>query len=125
MSKNILIVEDDEAARSGLTELLTHAGYNVLSSGTFEEGKRIMLEQTPDLLIADIRLGDFNGLQLLVDRPRFIPAIIMTGFHDEVLKAESVRLRAAYVIKPLSFLSFLAVIEHEIAKSGDDESLKI
>ena len=120
MSKNILLVEDDEVTRRGLAELLTAAGYNVLSSGTFEEGKRIMLGQTPDLLVADIRLGDFNGLQLLVDRPRFIPTIIMTGFHDEVLKAESVRLGAAYVVKPLSFPSFLTVIEHEMAKSADD-----
>ncbi len=124
MSKNILIVEDDDVARRGLAELLTHAGYNVLFSGTFEEGRRIMLEQTPDLLIADIRLGDFNGLQLLVDRPRFIPAIIMTGFHDEVLKAESVRLGAAYVVKPLSFPSFLTVVEHEMAKRASEAGPK-
>ena len=120
MSKNILLVEDDEVTRRGLAELLTAAGYNVLSSGTFEEGKRLMLQQTPNLLVADIRLGDFNGLQLLVDRPRFIPTIIMTGFHDEVLKAESIRLGAAYVVKPLSFPSFLTMIEHEMAKSADD-----
>jgi len=119
MSKNILIVEDEEIARQALTELLTREGYNVLSSGTFEEGRRIMLEQTPDLLIADIRLGDYNGLQLLVDRPRSVPSIIMTGFHDEVLKAESVRLGAVYVVKPLFFPSFLAVLEHEMAKNAD------
>src|SRR5713101_3887297 len=119
MSKNILIVEDDDVARRGLAELLTHAGYNVLFSGTFEEGRRIMLEQTPDLLIADIRLGDFNGLQLLVDRPRSVPTIIVTGFHDEVLKAESVRLGAAYIVKPLYFPAFLAVLENEMAKSAD------
>jgi DNA-binding response OmpR family regulator len=119
MPKNILIVEDEEMARRALAQLLTHEGYNVLSSGTFEEGRRLMLEQTPDLLIADIRLGDFNGLQLLVDRPRSVPTIIVTGFHDEVLKAESVRLGAVYVVKPLSFPSFLTLLEHEMAKSAD------
>jgi hypothetical protein len=43
------------------------------------------------LVIADLRLGGFNGLQLLLLSPRPIPTIIITGFPDQVLEAEARR----------------------------------
>ena len=78
----ILLVDDDTATRVGLAELLTNAGYDVRAVPTFEEGLRALRSETPDLLIADVRLGAFNGLQLLVSSPRSVPAIIITGFAD-------------------------------------------
>ena len=53
----ILIVEDHEATRQGLQALLSNAGYEVRSAGTFADGRRAIAEQQPDLLIADLRLG--------------------------------------------------------------------
>ncbi len=53
--------------------------------------------EAPDLLIADLRLEGFNGLQLLHVNPRPIPAIIVTGYPDEVLQAEARKLGAEYL----------------------------
>ena len=66
MSARVLIVEDDPATRNGLTELVANAGYETRALATFEEGLRALRTDTPDLLIADVRLGAYNGLQLLV-----------------------------------------------------------
>ncbi|MGH9203225.1 MAG: response regulator, partial [Vicinamibacterales bacterium] len=62
MTPKILIVEDDVATRVGLQELLRHAGYDAIVAGTFRDGRRALEEETPDLLIADLRLDGFNGL---------------------------------------------------------------
>ena len=75
----ILIVEDHDATRRGLRALLTNAGYTVAAAGTFAEGRRLLTEQTPDLLIADLRLGEYNGFSWS-RRPAHGSELILTGF---------------------------------------------
>ena len=118
----ILIVEDHEATRQGLQALLTNAGYVVLSASTFAEGRRSLVEQAPDLLIADLRLGEFNGLQLVAAAPLAVPSIIVTGFPDPVLEAEALKLGAHYVTKPIAFEALLALIEETIASAEQRKS---
>ena len=66
MKPKILVVDDAPSVRRMLSELLSGVGYEVLSAGTFEEGKHLADEGNPDLMLIDIRLGDYNGLQLAV-----------------------------------------------------------
>jgi ActR/RegA family two-component response regulator len=113
-SRRILIVEDDDASRRGLRQLLTNAGYTVISARTFEEGKRAAAETAPDLLIADVRLGAFNGLQLLAAAPSPLATIIVSGFPDPVLEAEAVRLGAHYLTKPIDVGILLPLIEEKL-----------
>jgi DNA-binding response OmpR family regulator len=114
----ILIVEDDAATRQGLRTLLTNAGYVVLSASTFAEGRRLLAEQAPDLLIADLRLGDYNGLQLVAAAPLAVPSIIVTGFPDLVLEAEARRLGAHYIAKPIDAKALLTMIDEMIVSAG-------
>jgi len=118
----ILIVEDHEPTRRGLGTLLTNAGYVVLSAGTFAEGRRLLVEKAPDLLIADLRLGDYNGLQLVAAVPVTVPSIIITGFPDPYLQAEALRLGAHYVTKPIAPSAFLALIEETIVAASQRQS---
>jgi FixJ family two-component response regulator len=117
----ILIVDDHDATRRGLQEFLANAGYVVLSASTFDEGKRLLNEQTPDLLIADVRLGDFNGLQLVAGGPA-LPSIMVTGFPDPVIEAEALRLGAHYLTKPVAPSRLLALIEETFVSEARRQS---
>ena len=66
----VLIVDDDGATRRGLAQLLAQAGYEATAVGTFDEARRIIGATPPDLLITDIRLEAYNGLQLILNSPR-------------------------------------------------------
>lgn len=114
----ILIVEDNEASRRGLRQLLTNAGYTVLSAGTFDEGKQAVADGAPDLLIADVRLGKFNGLHLVASAPHALPSIIVSGFPDAVIEAEALRLGAHYVTKPIEPKALLALIEEKLQSAA-------
>ena len=114
MSARVLIVEDDAATRNGLTELLANAGYQTRALASFEEGLRALRTDAPDLLIADVRLGAYNGLQLLVSSPRRIPAIIITGFADPVLEADARQHGADYVLKPIAPAALLDLIRQRL-----------
>ena len=115
MTPRILIVEDDRAARMGLQELLRQAGYDTIAAADFRDGRRALEQEAPDLLIADLRLEGFNGLQLLHVNPRPIPTIIVTGYPDDVLQAEARRLGAEYLVKPIAPAALLSMVERMLA----------
>jgi DNA-binding response OmpR family regulator len=121
-SYRILIVDDHETTRQGLRAVLTSAGYIVLSASTFAEGRRSLAEQAPDLLIADLRLGDYNGLQLVAAAPLAVPSIIVTGFPDLVLEAEALKLGARYITKPIDIEALLTLIEETIVSARNRQS---
>lgn len=104
-----------------LTELLSGAGYEVLSAATFEEGKQLADAGNPDLMLIDIRLGDYNGLQLAV-RERVNhpgrPVIVMTGHSDPVLEAEARRHGAEFVEKPLHPARLIEMIKRMAPGDG-------
>jgi len=113
----LLIVEDHDATRLGLTTLLTRAGYDVQSAGTFAEGRKLLAAQAPDLLIADVRLGEYNGLQLIAAAPRSIASIVLTGFPDPALETEALKLGARYITKPITGVDLIALVEEMIVSA--------
>ena len=120
MRARVLIVDDDEVYLEGMRELLEEAGYEVLLASSFDGGKHELREHSPDLLIIDVRLGAFNGLQLISTGEVRIPAIVVTGFDDRVLRADAGGFGASYVVKPIAPASLLALIEKKL--SSDDHS---
>jgi CheY-like chemotaxis protein len=115
MPSRILVVEDDRTTRVGLMELMREAGYETTAVGTFEEASRILRSSPPDLLITDVRLGPFNGLQLVISSPTPIPAIIITGFADPVLESDARRRGAEYILKPVDPVALLHLVEQKLA----------
>lgn len=117
----VLIVEDNDATLAGLSELLKRAGYSTFATRSFEEGAHVMRDDTPDVLIADVRLGPYNGLQLLVTSPKRVPTIIMTGYPDPVLESDAVQLGAQFIVKPVVPAALLAMVESQLAARRSDE----
>ncbi len=115
MPSKVLIVDDDKTTREGLAELLEESGYQSIAVGTFEEATRVLRTNPPDLLIADVRLGPFNGLQLVISSPKPIPAIIITGFADPVLESDAKRRGADYILKPVSPARLLDLVAQKLS----------
>jgi ActR/RegA family two-component response regulator len=116
----VLIVEDDDAARAGLIRLLTGRGHEVFAAATFEDGKRLLRVHHPDVLITDVRLGAFNGLQLLLSDRTNVHAIVLTAYSDHVLESEARKLGAHFLLKPVVPDQLLDLVE-ELAEATLDE----
>ena len=81
---SVLVIDDDEAIRIAICELL--AGWGCLCRAVDSEAEALAVSDsfTPDLLLADYRLrGDRTGLQateaIRARLGRQVPAIIVTG----------------------------------------------
>lgn len=95
----ILIVDDEEHIRSLYSEELSEEGYDVCVTDTgYELIKRIECEK-PDLVILDIKLGEYSGLDLLQDiRNKFynLPVILSTAY--DVFKTDLKSIAADYYV---------------------------
>ncbi|MFL6280703.1 MAG: response regulator [Vicinamibacterales bacterium] len=115
MRARVLIVDDDEVYLDGMKELLEDAGYEVFLASSFENGRQTLRDHSPNLLIIDVRLGAFNGLQLISTGEVRIPAIVVTGFDDTVLRADADGFGATYVVKPIKPAALLSLIEQKLS----------
>jgi DNA-binding response OmpR family regulator len=66
MSYRILLVDPNRTTQSISASALVRADYRVAAVSTFEQAKQQLALECPDLLITAIRLGAFNGLQLVL-----------------------------------------------------------
>ena len=116
MPRTILIADDDPGIRSWLVRLLENAGYRVMAASTVEEAKKALAADGagPDLLITDVRMGAFNGLQLVAMNSGHIPAIVMTGHDDPVIETDARQLGAEFVLKPLDPAALLRMVGEKI-----------
>ena len=111
-ARKILLIEDDAELLVALVRAFREAGLEVLACGTLEECREALRNQSFDVLVTDIRLGAFNGIQLAVvarDLHPSIRIIVYSGFDDPVLRAEAERIGATYMVKPVPVS---ALLEH-------------
>ena len=115
----ILLVDADRVLLRRIDELLSEAGHLVAAVTSFPEAKRLLDSVSPDLLIAGVRLGAFNGLHLAVrsriDHP-LLPVIITNAVPDPVLEAEAGRQGALFIVDPLQHPEFLGRVRSALER---------
>ena len=101
----ILIVDDDDALRRMLVDYLTTQGYTALGVRSIQQGSEALKSDTFDLVIADLRLEDGSGLDLLKQLKQVAPrtyGILMTGYATMDTAVEAIRIGLFdYMIKPI------------------------
>ena len=94
--RRILVVTADAQKRRNLAAWLSAEGFEVVLVATFTAGKA-QLAGNPDLVIADVRLGAYNGLHLALHAKSVgIPTLVM-GTDDEVLARDAQAIEARWL----------------------------
>lgn len=111
--KRVLIVDDDETTLEELAAVVADAGYIVETRSRFEDAKRALAAAPPDILVTDIRLGAYNGLQLALQmrdlRPEG-PIVALSAFDDAMLRQQAAACSAQYLLKPVVAAELLGLI---------------
>ena len=112
-TRRILVVDDDAPLLDAIERALSEAGEQVIARSSFEEARLLLKTEVFDVLLTDVRLGAFNGLQLAVLARHANPEIriiVFSGFDDPVLHEEAEHVGATWVVKPVSSSHLLELI---------------
>ena len=101
--RQALVVVSEPALGETLVDWLTMAGYVPRLARTFAAARAELDTATPDLLVAQVKLGAYNGLHLAIrSRSRGAKTpIVLIGDPDPVLQAEAERHHALYLTMPI------------------------
>ncbi|TWT88783.1 Transcriptional regulatory protein ZraR [Pseudobythopirellula maris] len=116
----LLLVDDDFQVLESMADWLRDQGYDLDTAGGSGEASELLAKERYDLLLADIRLGDGDGFDLLEKTVRTAPhtqVILMTGYGTADSAIDAVRAGAFdYLTKPLIDDELLMAIERALSQ---------
>lgn len=82
---HILAVDDEEAIRDLLSEIITAEGYMCSTAENSEEALKLLETDSFDVVITDLRMPGLGGMKLLemIEEKYDSDVIVMTGFIDD------------------------------------------
>lgn len=116
MSKTVWVIEDDEAIRESIVELLDSEGYAVVASENGQQALDKLAETSavPNLFLLDLMMPVMDGFAFSdakskIDRLRNVPTIVMSA--DGHIQVKQGRTGAtAYLRKPVDIDALAAKV---------------
>jgi FixJ family two-component response regulator len=117
------IVDDDQAVRESLGDLLQSMDYRVALYASASDFLKVELPDVPACLVLDVRLPGTSGLELqayLAGINVGLPVILMTGYGDIPMSVRAMKLGAVdFLTKPIRNQDLLDAVAVAIRKDGD------
>lgn len=121
----ILIVEDEEAIRSGLVDVFVYHGYDVDTAAHGDDGLRKALGGRFDLILLDVMLPGVDGFEIcnrIRQQDRRQPVIMLTAKSSDEDIVQGLTLGADdYVAKPFSVTQLVLRVQAVLRRAGIDE----
>jgi len=119
--EQILVVEDNPKSMKLFRDVLEAKGYRTLEAATGARAVELAGEHGPELVLMDIRLPDFDGVEALAKlradtRTASIPVLALTA---QAMEGDRDRFLAAgfdgYVSKPVNIAELLGTVRQHIS----------
>jgi DNA-binding NtrC family response regulator len=119
LPSRILVVEDEQAERDGLADLLRCRDFDAVTAATVEEALACC-EQDIDVVVSALKIGPRSGLELLEswkDHSPTTPFIVVTVYDDAESAVQAMKLGAEdYLTKPVDPDQLVGVIRTCLAE---------
>jgi DNA-binding NtrC family response regulator len=118
---HILVVDDDDSMRELVGLHLRNAGYRTEMAEDATVAGRLILRRTPDVLIVDVEMPYWNGLDFVATMRAdstipFMPVIVMTAHAGCAQRAR--RLGLDCLLKPFFKDALLDLVEQSLVTSA-------
>ena len=114
VGRRVLVVDDEESIRELLRRTLALAEYEAQAVSDGKAGLELLRREPWDLLIADLRMPEMDGLSLIREARRLhprLPVIIITGYSSESSAIQAVNLGVVgYLVKPFRIPHVLSAV---------------
>jgi len=117
MAKKIMAVDDSATIRELLRDILTAAGYDVITAVDGADALAKIERESYDMLITDLNMPQLDGIGLIsavrkLPGQRFLPILMLTSVTDDAKKIAGKQAGAsAWIDKPFKLQQFLSVVQ--------------
>lgn len=129
MKKNIWIVDDDDSIRWVLEKALAREGFVTRSFMNPDDVLTALDDESPQVLVSDIRMNGASGLDLLQtikQRLPSLPVIIMTAFSDLDSAVAAFKGGAfEYLAKPFDLSKAVELIRRALEESAREATVEL
>lgn len=118
---NLLIIEDDETIRMGLTYYLEQENFKVLEAKDAKEGKEKYTNNKIDIVLLDVNLPDKNGFDLFKElkENKDVPIIFLTANDLEISIVRGLDMGADdYITKPFKARELISRIKSVLRRTN-------
>ncbi len=114
--EKVLIVEDEENARTGLAEVISGWGYRTETARDGAEGLEKLASFAPSIVITDLKMPRMGGIELLERigaQPQEVAVIVASAVNEVDTAVTAMKSGAFdYIVKPVDFTRLRAILEH-------------
>lgn len=124
MSKKVLIIEDHDALRANVAEILKMALYTVFEAENGKDGVNMAVQHIPDIILCDIMMPELDGYGVLYMLGKHvetagIPFIFLTAKAEHADLRKGMELGADdYLIKPFDGGELLNAVDIRLRKKA-------
>ena len=119
----VLIVDDDQAARESLSKLLTAAGHTADAVPNGKDALQRVLAQSPDVIVLDLLMPEMDGPSFLEVirsylRLQSLPVVVLTGLEDSPMinRAQALKINSVLIKAKASSDDILQAIKEAVAR---------
>ena len=117
MSYHILVVEDDEAIREGVSIYLKNQGYTVFQAENGNKGLEVLERETIHLAVVDIMMPVMDGITMKLREKYEFPVIMLSAKSEEIDKITGLNIGADdYVTKPFTPMELMARVNSQLRR---------
>ncbi len=125
--KTIVYAEDDIITRTQTAEILEMLFGKVYVASDGEEALNLYEDESPDILLTDIKMPRKDGLSLIRhirQSDYHLPIILMTSYAEHEMLLHAVNLSIdGYLVKPVDLEKLTSSICKAVQRTGKDEGL--
>jgi len=118
LSAKILIVDDEDANVTLLTNVLQQYGYEFIFSTTDPcQAVPLYLEYSPDIVLLDLNMPNKSGFEIITELNEFaldyLPILVLTAYSDQDIRIKALELGAKdYLVKPIDAIEVITRINN-------------
>jgi CheY-like chemotaxis protein len=119
-SKQVLVVEDEEALRTVVAEALREDGYEVMTAANGAEALELVRQTSPDAIVLDLMMPVMDGWAFL-EACRREPCcgdtpVLIVSAHRKLAEIMATEVRAdEFIAKPFELDALLGAVERLVA----------
>lgn len=126
--EKVLIVEDEDNERTGMSDLISAWGYRTLTASDGVEALELMGEYSPGIVVTDLKMPRMDGLELLqrlAQQSQSVAVILLTAQGNVDTAVQAMKIGAYdFIEKPVNPTRLRAILQNATRQRGTEVELE-